>query len=56
MIHDVNWSGEERDAALDSLVRRYWHAIYAFIRRTGRDIASAARHVLELQSAPAGED
>lgn len=41
MIHDVNRSGEERDAALDSLVRRYWHAIYAFIRRTGRDVHEA---------------
>ncbi len=28
--------------ALEQLVRRYWAAVYAYIRRTGRDVHEAA--------------
>lgn len=30
------------DAALETLVRRYWPAVYAYIRRSGRDVHEAA--------------
>lgn len=31
----------QRDRALETIVRRYWPAIFAYIRRTGRDIHEA---------------
>jgi RNA polymerase sigma-70 factor (ECF subfamily) len=35
-------SGEEQKIALERLSRRYWPAIYAYIRATGRDVHEAA--------------
>ena len=34
--------GQVAADALERLVRRYWSAVYAFIRRTGRDVHEAA--------------
>lgn len=34
--------GEEAQAALERLARRYWPAIYAYIRASGRDVHEAA--------------
>lgn len=33
---------DRRDRALEQLVRRYWPAIYAYIRRTGRSVEDSA--------------
>lgn len=43
MIADAARSGEPVSAeAMERLVRRYWPAVYAFIRRSGRDVHEAA--------------
>jgi len=42
MIYDLSREGESRDRAMETLVRRYWPAIYAYIRRTGRDVHEAS--------------
>jgi RNA polymerase sigma-70 factor (ECF subfamily) len=42
MIADVAEQDEQTAAeALERLVRRYWPAVYAYIRRTGRDVHEA---------------
>lgn len=43
MIGRLNGTDEAAAAdALERLVRRYWPAVYAFIRRTGRDVHQAS--------------
>lgn len=42
MIHALHGEEDQRAAALETLGRRYWPAIYAYIRRTGRDSHEAA--------------
>lgn len=42
MIHALGADDERRTDAMDRLVRRYWPAIYAYVRRTGRDTHEAA--------------
>lgn len=38
MLHDLGGGEDARGRAMERLVRRYWGAIYAYIRRTGRDV------------------
>jgi len=38
MLHDLHGGESAREQAMERLVRRYWGAIYAYIRRTGRDV------------------
>jgi RNA polymerase sigma factor (sigma-70 family) len=42
MLGELGKPADARSRALAQLVRRYWPAIYAFIRRTGRDVHEAA--------------
>ena len=43
MIAEAGQLDEEAAAAaLDQLVRRYWPAVYAYIRRCGRNVHEAA--------------
>jgi RNA polymerase sigma-70 factor (ECF subfamily) len=43
LIFDAARGGDlPATTALEQLVRRYWPAVYAFIRRTGRDVHEAA--------------
>jgi RNA polymerase sigma-70 factor (ECF subfamily) len=42
MLHGLHGDEGARRNALEKLVRRYWGAIYAYIRRTGRDVHEAS--------------
>ncbi|MHC4948704.1 MAG: RNA polymerase sigma factor [Planctomycetota bacterium] len=42
MVMRAAGDGDARAAALETLLRRYWPAVYAFIRASGRDVHEAA--------------
>ncbi len=42
MLHELESAEGDRDGTMDRLVRRYWAPIYAYIRRTGRNVHEAS--------------
>jgi RNA polymerase sigma-70 factor (ECF subfamily) len=42
VIHDARGDGESARQAMDRIARRYWPAVYIYLRQSGRDAAAAA--------------